>query len=72
MAGTPYFKVYTPDGRYMAACKEAEGAACLACLYGIGSTVRDKWHKKVLLTVTEGTDNSWDVAAQQIIKADES
>ena len=65
MAATPRYKVYTADGRYMAACKEPEGAACLMTLYGEGATVRLN-HKRVLWT--EGKEkqeagNSYDFAS---------
>ena len=40
MANAPRFKVYTPDGEYVASCKHAEDAAALVALYGDGATIR--------------------------------
>jgi len=40
MARSPNWKVYNPQGDYVAACKHLEDAACLAGLYGHGATVR--------------------------------
>jgi hypothetical protein len=41
MAGSPQFKVYNPQGEYVASCKHIEDAACLAGMYGEGCTIRD-------------------------------
>ena len=54
MAGAPRFKVYTPDGRYVAACKEPADAAAIVALYGDGTTLRDG-HKTIVWT--EGEEN---------------
>lgn len=68
MAGAPEYKVYDRDGRYQAACKEPEAAACLASLYGEGATVR--WQHRAILW-REGKDgnagDSYDAAAQTIL-----
>jgi len=40
MAASPRFKVYNPEGDYIAACKHAEDAAALVALYGAGATIR--------------------------------
>lgn len=37
---SPVWKIYTRDGEYVAACKDAEDAAALVGLRGDGSTVR--------------------------------
>ena len=69
MASSPRFKVYDAEGRYQAACHEAEAAACLVELYGDGSTVRDR-HR--LIVWREGQEEqsaagSWDYAAQVML-----
>lgn len=71
MAGSPAWKVYRSDGRYMAACKEAEAAAALVSFYGDGATVRHD-HKHIVWlegdpTARRGADgtasDSYDSAA---------
>ena len=37
----PRFKVYDEDGKYQAACKQAEVAALLVTFFGDGATIRD-------------------------------
>lgn len=41
MASAPRWKVYNPQGEYVAACKHVEDAACLVAFYGDGATIRD-------------------------------
>ena len=53
MAATPFLKIYTPQGVYVARCSEFEAAAALASFYGPGCTVRDGHAKKNTLW-TEG------------------
>lgn len=70
MAASPRFKVYTPDGEYIAACKYSEDAAMLASLgYGKGATIRDG-HTKRSIVWTEGVDGdgseSYDLVAAHI------
>jgi hypothetical protein len=55
MAGTPRFKIYTPDGEYVAACKYAEESACLVAMMGDGATIRDG-HSKKDIVWTEGRE----------------
>ncbi len=55
MAGSPNWKVYDDKGKYQAACKEPEAAACLMNLYGNGSTIR-YGHQKRDIAWTEGVD----------------
>lgn len=55
MAGSPKWKVYDPDGVYMASTKEVAGAALLMSLYGEGSTIRLA-HRMVVWT--EGVDGN--------------
>ena len=38
---SPQFKVYAEDGKYQAACKQAEVAALLGTFFGDGATIRD-------------------------------
>jgi hypothetical protein len=68
MAGTPRWKLYNPQGGYVAACKHLEDAACLVALYGTGATIRDG-HSKADVVWTEGAEafpagESYDRVAQ--------
>lgn len=67
MASAPRFKVYDSHGTYQAAVKEPEAGACLASMYGPGSTVRDG-HLARDVVWTEGEDGigveSYDRAAR--------
>lgn len=67
MAGSPQWKVYDPQGKYQAACKEAEAAAALMAFYGNGAKVKQDHGFTVW---TEGVDGeageSFDDAAQQM------
>jgi hypothetical protein len=49
VARSPEFKVYSPDGEYIAACKDVEDAACLVAFRGDGATIRIN-HKRVVWT----------------------
>ena len=47
---TPEWKIYDASGTYQAACKEAEAAACLVALYGVGAKIKHDhglvvWHE---------------------------
>lgn len=53
MAQTPQFKVYNPQGEYIAACKLADDAAALVALYGYGAVIR---HGHSHIVWTEGRD----------------
>ena len=65
MAGTPSYKVYTPAGEYVAACKQPEDAAAVCSLHGEGSTIR--WqHGPVLYIWGPGSDNSYDAVAEAV------
>jgi hypothetical protein len=55
MAGSPILKVYSPEGEYVASCKEVIGAAVLVATYGDGSTIRLGHNKKSTL-YTQGVD----------------
>jgi len=65
MAGSPKWKVYTPEGKYEAACKHAETAAVVVSFLGRGAKVTLD-HGRVVWR--EGTDgiafSSYDVAAE--------
>lgn len=69
MAASPQWKVYTPEGEYVASAKHTEGASLLMSLYGRGSTIRYD-HRKIVWT--EGIDGnageSYDYTAEQIHK----
>jgi hypothetical protein len=69
MAASPQWKVYTPQGEYVASAKHTEGASLLMSLYGDGSTIRFD-HRKIVWT--EGIDGnasqSYDYTAEQIHK----
>ena len=55
MAASPQWKVYDSSGRYQAACKELEAAACLvAGIYGNGATIR---YGHQLVVWTEGSES---------------
>ena len=40
MASAPQWKVFNPQGEYVAACKHVEDAACLVAMYGDGAEIR--------------------------------
>lgn len=56
MASTPQFKVYNPQGEYVAAVKHLEDGAALVALYGIGATIR-LGHLKSGVLWTEGAED---------------
>lgn len=55
MSGSPAFKVFDAAGRYQAAVKEIEAAACLMSLYGRGATIRFG-HSSAWTLWREGTE----------------
>lgn len=55
MAATPQFKVYNPNGEYVAACKHPEDAAAIVALYG-GGKIYSHGHSKRSLVYTDGVD----------------
>ena len=55
MGASPQWKVYTPEGEYVASTKHTEGASLLVNLYGTGSTIRFD-HRKIVWT--EGLDGA--------------
>lgn len=67
MAGSPRYKVYSPEGEYIGCTKHPSDAAALAALRGPGTTIRDG-HQKVVWT--EGADGdaaeSYDVVAETV------
>lgn len=69
MAATPRFKVYTPAGEYVAACKEVEAAAALMGFYGEAATIR-VGHTQRDIVWTEGPDGlageSFDAVAEHV------
>lgn len=67
MAASPRFKIFNPQGGYIASCVHLEDAAALAALYGDGAQVRDG-HQKQYTLWTEGAEQisageSYDMAA---------
>lgn len=56
MSRTPHFKVYTRDGEYIGALKDATDAACMVALRGEGATVRYD-HKHIVWR--EGAEDDW-------------
>lgn len=68
MAASPRFKVYNPDGKYVAACKHAEDAAVLAAFYGAGATIRPGHGSPLWVEGSESQDacESYDFVAQTI------
>ena len=69
MSAAPRFKVYNPDGEYVAACKFAEDAAAIVAAYGDGATIRYGHRKVVFREGSEGAsagdsyDASYDAVA---------
>ena len=66
----PNFKVYSPQGEYIASCKYAEDAATLCGMYGDGTIVR---YRHSLILWRQGQENvhadeSLDVAADIMLK----
>ena len=57
MAGSPRWKIYSPTGGYVAACKHAEDAAAVVALHGDGATIRDG-HAARNTVWTEGRDGA--------------
>ena len=55
MAASPRFKVYTPEGEYVASCHYASDAGAIVNLYGDGATIRDG-HRKANVVWTEGSE----------------
>ena len=47
MASSPQFKVYSPHGQYLAACKYPEDAAAIIALHGDGAQIR--WGHKFIV-----------------------
>lgn len=68
MSGTPRFKLYDPQGLYVAAFKFPEDAAALLGVYGAGSKLRDRWSgSRVVWREGEeltGAADSYDTVAQ--------
>jgi len=65
MAGSPDWKVYDKNGKYIAACKEPSDAAALVALYGNGATLR-YGHRLILWTEgaeSQNANNSYDYVA---------
>ena len=68
MAATPQYKIYSPSGEYVAACKHPSDAGAIVNLYGDGATIR-LGHKRIVWT--EGQEaqpagNSYDFVADTI------
>lgn len=55
MAASPRWKVYSPAGEYVAACRYVEDAASIITLHGDGATIRDG-HCKADTVWTEGAE----------------
>lgn len=53
MAATPKYKIFMPDGEYVASCKYAEDAAALVAIFAAGATIRLS-HKAKDTVWTEG------------------
>jgi hypothetical protein len=71
MAGSPQWKVYDPDGVYVACFKHVEDAAAFVAIRGPGTTIR-KQHGKPLWTegseefsAGESYDRVFDVVMQR-------
>jgi hypothetical protein len=46
MAGSPYLKLFNPQGEYVACFKHLEDAAALVSIYGDGAEIRDGHNKR--------------------------
>ena len=55
MASAPIWKVFTPKGKYVAACKFIEDAAAVVASYGEGASIR-YLHNKKDTVYTDGID----------------
>ena len=55
MAAAPRFKIFNPQGKYIAACKHIEDAAMVVGSYGDGAQIRDG-HAKKYAVWTQGID----------------
>lgn len=68
MASSPRWKVYNPDGKYVASCVHEEDAACLIAMYGKGAQIRDGHVKKVWIEGEEAqpAGESYDFVAYTI------
>ena len=53
MAAAPRFKVYNPEGEYVAACKYPEDAAAVVAAHGPGAQIRDG-HTRVVSPAGRG------------------
>lgn len=75
MAATPRFKIFTPGGEYVAACKYAEDAGALVSLRGPGATIRTG-HGRRDIVWTEGLDGvayySYEATAKTIADRSEA
>lgn len=56
MAASPRYKVFNPEGEYVASCKHIEDAAALVANYGNGATIRDG-HSPKNAVWTEGKES---------------
>jgi hypothetical protein len=74
MAGSPRFKVYNPQGEYVASCKHVEDAAMLVGNYGEGAKIRDGmngkrvvWHEgKESVSASDSYDEVYSVVWERI------
>lgn len=70
MAGTPRFKIYNPQGGYVAACKYPEEAAMLTACLGNGTTIRNGHEKRHIVwhegQETQSASESYDYVAQLV------
>lgn len=55
MAASPFWKVYNPQGEYVASCVHAEDAATLVACYGNGAEIRGG-HARKFLVWSEGNE----------------
>jgi len=69
MAGTPEWKVYDPQGDYVAACKHIEDAACLISLYGERATIRLSHGRALWVEGKESqpAEDGYDFVAQTVL-----
>jgi len=55
MAASPRWKVFNPQGEYVASCKHVEDAAAIVSSYGEGATIRDGYTTRSIMW-TEGKE----------------
>lgn len=69
MARSPRWKVYSPTGEYVAACRYVEDAAAVVALYGDGAHIRDGHGARVYTNGTDGDASESYDAVTEIVRS---